>query len=58
LVGGGGVMLTRRRKFQLKTIEKLRKEKELKKIKMKKDLPLGVKIGLMKMGFDIEGSKV
>ena len=51
-------MLTRRRKFQLKTIEKLRKEKELKKIKAKKDLPLGVKIGLMKMGFDIDGSKV
>jgi len=51
-------MLTRRKKYQLKTIERLRREKELKKIKMKKDLPLGVKIGLMKMGFDIERTKV
>jgi hypothetical protein len=48
-------MLTRLRKERLKTIEKLRKEKDLKKVKFKgeKDLPLGVKIGLMKMGFDI-----
>ncbi len=47
-------MLRRLKKEQLETIEKLRKEKDLKKIKVKKDLPLGVKIGLMKMGYDIE----
>lgn len=47
-------MLTRQRKEQLKMIEKLRKEKDLKKIKVKKDLPLAVRIGLMKMGFDVE----
>jgi len=47
-------MLTRLRKDKLKAMEKIRKEKELKKIKIKKDLPLGVKLGLMKMGFDVE----
>jgi len=47
-------MLRRLKKEQLETIEKLRKEKDLKKIKVKKDLPLGVRIGLAKMGFDVE----
>jgi hypothetical protein len=47
-------MLTRLRKDKLKEMERLRKEKNLKKIKIKKDLPLGVKVGLMKMGFDVE----
>lgn len=47
-------MLRKLKKEQLETIEKLRKEKELKKIKVKKNLPLGVRIGLMKMGFDVE----
>jgi len=50
-------MITRQRREQMKTIEKLRKEKNLKKVKFKKgkkNLPLSVKIGLMKMGFDIE----
>jgi hypothetical protein len=51
-----GYLITRQRREQMKMIEKLRKEKDLKKIKFKgkKDLPLAVKIGLMKMGFDIE----
>jgi len=50
-----GYLITRQRREQLKMIEKLRKEKDLKKIKFKgkKDLPLAVKIGLMKMGFDV-----
>lgn len=47
-------MLTRLRKDKLKEMERLRKEKNLKKIRIKKDLPLGVKVGLMKMGFDVE----
>ncbi len=47
-------MLTRLRKDKIKAMEKIRKEKDLKKIKIKKDLPLGVKLGLMKMGFDVE----
>jgi len=47
-------MLTRLRKDRLKAMEKMRKEKDLKKIKIKIDLPLGVKLGLMKMGFDVE----
>lgn len=55
---GVGCLITRQRREQMKIIEKLRKEKDLKKIKFKgknkKDLPLAVKIGLMKMGFDIE----
>lgn len=53
-VKGLRCMLTRLRKDKLKEMEKLRKEKDLKKIKIKKDLPLGVKLGLMKMGFDVE----
>ncbi len=49
-------MLTRQRREQMKMIEKLREEKDLKKVKFKgkKKLPLAVKIGLMKMGFDVE----
>jgi len=47
-------MLRRLKKEQLKTIEKLREEKKLKKIRVKKDLPLRIRIGLMKMGFDVE----
>jgi len=47
-------MITRLRKDKLKAMERMRKEKDLKKIKIKKDLPLGVKVGLMKMGFDVE----
>ena len=50
----GVEMLRRLKKEQLEMIEKLRKEKDLKKIKVKKELPLGVKIGLMKMGYDVE----
>ena len=48
-----GCLITRQRREQLKIIEKMRKEKDLKKVKGKKDLPLAVKIGLMKMGFDV-----
>jgi putative Mn2+ efflux pump MntP len=53
----GGYMITRQRREQLKEIAKIREEnKTLKKVnfKGKKKLPLAVKIGLMKMGFDIE----
>ena len=54
VLGGLMSMLTRLRKDRLKAMEKMRKEKELKKINIKRDLPLGVKLGLMKMGFDVE----
>jgi hypothetical protein len=50
-------MITRQRREQLKEIAKIKEEnKNLKKVKFKgkKKLPLAVKIGLMKMGFDIE----
>lgn len=50
-------MITRQRRDQLKEIKKIREgKKDLKKVKFrgKKKLPLAVKIGLMKMGFDIE----
>jgi hypothetical protein len=49
-------MITRQRREQLKEIAKIREEKDLKKVKFKgkKKLPLAVKIGLMKMGFDVE----
>jgi len=39
----------------MKMIEKLRKEKDLKEVRFKgKKIPLAVKIGLMKMGFDVK----
>ncbi|MDI6826571.1 MAG: hypothetical protein QMD36_05325 [Candidatus Aenigmarchaeota archaeon] len=47
-------MLTRLNKDRLKNIERLRKDKNLKKVRIKKDLPLGIRLGLMKMGFDVE----
>jgi hypothetical protein len=47
-------MMTKLKRDRLKNIERLRKKKNLKKIVVKKDLPLGIKLGLMKMGFDVE----
>jgi hypothetical protein len=50
-------MLTKLRKMQMEEMEKLRKEKELKKVRLKKKLPPRVKLGLMKMGFDVESEE-
>jgi len=41
----------------MEEMEKLRKEKDLKKVRLKKKLHPRVKLGLMKMGFDIDCEK-
>ncbi len=50
-------MITRLRRLQLEEMDKLRREKELKKVRLKKRLHPRVKLGLMKMGFDVEYDK-
>jgi len=47
-------MLTRLRRLQIEEMEKLRREKDLKKVRLKRRLHPRVKLGLMRMGFDIE----
>lgn len=50
-------MLTRLRRIQMEEMEKLRREKDLKKVRLKKKLHPRVKLGLMRMGFDVEHEK-
>jgi len=38
----------------MEEMEKLRREKDLKKVKLKRKLHPRVKLGLMRMGFDVE----
>jgi hypothetical protein len=38
----------------MEEMDKLRREKELKKVRLKKKLHPRVRLGLMKMGFDVE----
>jgi len=56
IVGVDG-MITKLRRLQIEKMEKLRKEKELKKVRLKKKLHPRVKLGLMRMGFDVEHEK-
>ena len=46
--------LSKDKKAQLKTYKKLKRKKNLKKVALKNDVPLRMKVGLIKMGFDIE----
>lgn len=46
-------MITKLHKERREKMEKLRKEKELKKVRLKKKLHPRVRLGLMKMGFDV-----
>jgi len=50
-------MITRLHRLRMEEMEKLRKEKDLKKVRLKKKLHPRVKLGLMKMGFDIDCEK-
>ena len=50
-------MITRLKRIRMEEMEKLRREKELKKVRLKKKLHPRVKLGLMRMGFDIECEK-
>jgi hypothetical protein len=47
-------MITRLRRIQMEEMDKLRREKELKKVRLKRKLHPRVKLGLMRMGFDVE----
>ena len=50
-------MLTRLRRIQIEEMDKLRRERELKKVRLKNKLHPRVKLGLMRMGFDVEYEK-
>lgn len=46
--------ISKDKKAQLKTYSKLKRKKNLKKVALENDIPLRMKVGLIKMGFDIE----
>jgi len=50
-------MLTRLRRLQMEEMEKLRREKDLKRVRLKRKLHPRIKLGLMRMGFDVEYEK-
>jgi len=50
-------MITKLHRLRTEEMEKLRREKDLKKVRLKKKLHPRVKLGLMRMGFDIECEK-
>lgn len=50
-------MITRLHRSRMEEMERLKESKKLKKVKLKKKLHPRVKLGLMRMGFDIEHEK-
>ncbi len=57
MIFGVDGMITKLHRLRTEEMEKLRKEKELKKVRLKKKLHPRVKLGLMRMGFDVEHEK-
>jgi len=47
-------MITKLHRIRKEKMKKLRKEKNLKKVRLKKKLNPRIKLGLMKMGFDVK----
>ena len=47
-------MITKLNRLRTEEMKKLRREKDLKKVRLKKKLHPRVKLGLMRMGFDVE----